>query len=127
MFFHDVALAATWHGAQEAMFADDLNAFKSYDITVTPESITNDMQKTRTEMHRWGNRNRVTFDGSKEHIVIIHPQQGVGDNFKLLGCLIDTRLSMRPAIDAIIAHVRPKIRALFRTRGFYDHAKMFAQ
>jgi hypothetical protein len=126
VFFHDVALAATWHGAQESMFADDLNAFKSYAITVTPESIINDMQKTRTE-DRWGHRNRVTFDASKEHIVIIHPQQGSGDNFKLLGCLVDTKLSMQPAIDAIIAHVRPKINALLRTRGFYDHANMFAQ
>ena len=34
---------------------------------------------------------------------------------------------MQPAIDAIIAHVRPKINALLRTRGFYDHANMFAQ
>ena len=80
VFFHDVALAATWHGAQEAMFADDLNAFKSYATSVTPATITEDMQKTHSEVHRWGHRNRVTFDASKEHIVIIHPQQGFGEN-----------------------------------------------
>ena len=34
---------------------------------------------------------------------------------------------MQAAIDAIVAHVRPKIKALLRTRGFYDHANMFAQ
>jgi len=127
VFFHDVALPASCNGGQEAMFADDLNVFKRFDVATPVEAINTDMQRTREAVHSWGRRNRVTFDASKEHIVIIHPLHGWGDTFKLLGCLIDVKLLMNEAIDNIVSHARPKMNALLRTRGIYNHKDMFQQ
>ena len=43
VFFHDVALAASSNGSSEAMFADDLNAFKKFPLTVSNEDVVGDM------------------------------------------------------------------------------------
>ena len=126
-FFADVALAAATGGGQEAMFADDLNVFKKHPVSQPNAEIRFQMEATRVEIHRWGRRNRVTFDPSKEHIVILHPAHGEGELFKLLGTLIDPKLAMHEAVDEILKVARPKVKALLRTRGFYSHADMFRQ
>ena len=74
---------------------------------------------TRRATHKWGKMNRVTFDGEKEHIIILHPIHGEGDSFKLLGCLMDCKLQMLQAIDAILARMRPKVTAILRLRSHY--------
>ena len=125
--FHDVIMPAKNQGGRAAMFADDLNVFKQFSMNVTNEAVKADMQKTKVETHAWGHRNRVTFDPSKEHIVVIHPLDGEGDSFKLLGCWINVQLQMEEAIDSIVSHVRPKIKALLRTRGLYNHSDMMNQ
>ena len=127
VFFHDVALAASSKGSSEAMFADDLNAFKKFSLTVSNEDVVADMEKTRVEVHRWGTRNRVVFDPGKEHINIIHPVHAQGPPFKMLGCLVDTKLIMEDAIEQIVRVARPKITALLRTRGMYSAANMIMQ
>ena len=85
------------------------------------------MSAYKASVHRWDVRNRVTFDASKEHIIVIHPSHGVGDDFKLLGCIIDVRLTMEPEIDWIVSRARPKINALRRTRGTYRIFDLIAQ
>ena len=126
-FFHDVAEPASWRGGEEAMFADDLSVFKTYPDSYPNSDIVADMSETSKDVHSWGHRNRVEFDAQKEHIVILHPMHGEGDPFKLLGCLVDVKLSMEPAIDQTVAVVRPKVKALLRTRAFYDLPNLLNQ
>ena len=110
------------------MFADDLNVFKKFPQHTSIHAVESDMSVTKAEVHRWGKRNRVTFDASKEHLVIIHPVSGRGDDFKFLGCLFDVFLKMDHAIDAVVSIARPKVNAMLRTRGLYaSHATMIMQ
>ena len=74
-----------------------------------------------------GKRNRIEFDSSKEHLIIIHPLVPEGDNFKLLGTLIDPKLSMEPAIESILSRCRPKVKAILRTRRFYSIPDLLMQ
>ena len=67
-----------------------------------------------------GRVNRVEFDSSKEHLAIIHPTAGEGDPFRYLGPLIDCKLLMHQAVDQILAQVRPKVKAILRTRTHYN-------
>ena len=126
-FFGDVEHAARSGGGTEAVFADDLNVFRKFDLAVSNDVIIEEMKSTRSEVHKWGERNRVTFDPSKEHIVIIHPVHGQGEVFRLLGTLIDVRLLMWQAVDEVLKRARPKVKALLRTRGIYSLADMLNQ
>ena len=126
-FFSDVAGPAS-HGEKEvALFADDLSAFKSFPLDLDNATIVTEMQRTRADVHRWGQRNRVIFDSSKEHIIIIHPRHGHGDTFKLLGCPIDVKLTMLDAVDYVCARARPKIKALLRSRPYYNVSDLIIQ
>ena len=126
-FFHDVSGPASSHGGQETLFADDLSVSKRYELSVSNTQIFDDLNETRTAVHSWGRRNRVIFDAEKEHLNIIHPIHGEGCNFKFLGCLVDVKLSMESAIDQVACEVRPKIKALIRSRPYYSLEDMITQ
>jgi hypothetical protein len=126
-FFHDVAPAASCNGGEAVIFADDLSVFKKFLATSDNLVIKADMAITRTEVHKWGTRNRVAFDPLKEHTVIIHPAAGEGDDFKFLGVLFDAKLRMENAVEQILNRIRPKIKALLRTRCFYSVGDMLNQ
>ena len=126
-FFHDVVGPASSANEQVALFADDLTSFKAFPVNKPNEEIQVEMRITRTEVHRWGKRNRVTFDGDKEHINILHPLHGQGESFRLLGCPIDVKLTMAEAVDLVVARARPKIKALLRSRAFYSLPDLIIQ
>ena len=126
-FFSDIAFAASCGGGESRLFADDLNVFKKFALSVSNEEVKADMRLSQREIHRWGHRNRVTFDSSKEHLMIIHPVQGEGMDFRLLGSLIDVKLSMSPAVQDVLDRARPKVKSLLRTRGMYNHTQMLDQ
>ena len=67
------------------------------------------------------------FDAGKEHIVILHPSCGFGPAFKLLGCMFDNDLRMISCIDQLLSKIRPKVRAILRTRGFYSTPELIQQ
>ena len=113
-------MPATSTGGQESLFADDLSIFKKFDRFTPNAEVLQDVEACRKNVHAWGRCNRVPFDPGKEHVVIIHPIYGVGEPFKLLGCTFDTKLIMRHAIEKILSQVRPKIRAILRTRHHYS-------
>ena len=119
-FFADVALAASATGGQEEIYADDLNVFKKFDRATPNDEIVENMQTCRQDVHRWGKRNRVSFDPAKEHILIIHPASGDGEVFRLLGCMTDCKLTMVPAIEKILVQIKPKITPILRTKAFYS-------
>ena len=83
VFFADVILATSGHNGAAKMFADDLNLFKLFERSASSEEIVDDMGKSRQEIYRWGKRNRVTFDESKEHFIVIHPQETTSMCFNL--------------------------------------------
>ena len=59
--------------------------------------------------------------------MIIHPVQCEGMDFRLLGSLIDVKLSMSPAVQDVLDRARPKVKSLLRTRGMYNHIQMLDQ
>ena len=85
------------------------------------------MDVCRSRVHKWGRINRVAFDPSKEHVVIIHPIYGSGDPFKILGCMIDCKLIMSHAADKILSQVRPKVAAILRTKMHYSKGDLISQ
>ena len=109
------------------MFADDLNVFHVCPRATSNQILYATLEETRNGTHKWGRMNRVTFDAGKEHFNILHPRGGEGDEFKLLGCVGDNKLSITSAIDAILKRTRLKIRAMLRTRGHYDLSAMMSQ
>jgi len=126
-FFSDVAGAANSTGGNEEMFADDLNVFKEFDQDTSVDQVRSDLELCRKRVHKWGEKNRVSFDPSKEHIVIVHPSHNMGESFKLLGCMMDTDLRMQSAVDALLGKIRPKITAILRTRAYYTTADLIMQ
>ena len=126
-YFADVTVPAECFGGKAIVFADDLNVFKQFDLEVPQEDMTNEMNMCRSEVHKWGRVNRVSFDAAKEHIVSIHPILGQGDTFRLLGCMVDCKLQMKQAIETILSQIRPKIHAILRTRNHYDVKSLINQ
>ena len=117
IFFADVGTSANSTGGAEHKFADDLNVFQEFDQHEPLENINSNLALCRKRVHKWGSTNRVSFDASKEHIVVMHPSLGHGPAFKLLGCMMDTDLRMHSCIEQILSKIRSKITALLRTRG----------
>ena len=74
-----------------------------------------------------GKANRVAFDPSKEHLVVMHPSEFDGEPFKLLGCLIDLDLRMHSAVDQLLSQIRPKSTAILRTQAYYSTAELIMQ
>ena len=58
---------------------------------------------------------------------ILHGQRGVGDSFKLLGPLIDTKLIMDQEVQRIRRKTPPKVKAILRTRPCYDDVGLIGQ
>ena len=85
------------------------------------------MHVCRTRVHKWGRVNRVAFDPTKEHVVVIHPIYGEGDPFKSLGCLVDFKLVMDQAVEKILSRMRPKIRVIVRTKPRYNMRDLIGQ
>ena len=81
----------------------------------------------RERVHKWGRKYKVTFDATKEHLVVLHPSLNHGESFKLLGCMVDTDLRMQTAIEQMLSKVRPKITAILRTRAYYSLPQLVTQ
>ena len=126
-FFADVSVPAKSTGGKEAMFADDLNVFQEFDRLQPLAQVQNMLQTCRDRVHKWGRANRVSFDPSKEHLVVLHPTENHGACFKLLGCMVDTDLMMHTAIDQLLTKIRPKVTAILRTRAYYSVPQLLTQ
>ena len=120
MFFADVHAFAEATGCKERKFADDLNMFKNYDRDVANEEILDDLALCQASVHKWGAKNRVTFEPSKEEFVVLDPRDGIGGPFRLLGPIIDNKLLMDAAIDKLYRKAKPKARALLRCRKYFS-------
>ena len=99
------------------LFEDDLSVDAACNSDVSNATLLGDLRAAQHRAHSWGRDNRVTFDPGKEHFMVIHPEDGDDESFRFLGTLIDCHLTMTPCIDQIVAEIRPKTKALLRTRG----------
>ena len=127
VFFSDVTRAASFSGGDPSLFADDLSVFQTFDKHVANEEVLKSMQVCREKVHSWGRINRVAFDPSKEHQVVIHPIHGEGESFKLLGCMVDCKLLMHDAVENILSQMRPKMQAILRTKPHYSSEALLGQ
>ena len=126
-FSADISVPANSTGGRAAKFADDLNVFHKFDKKIPLVEMQSVVGKCRDRVHKWGKTYKVTFDASKEHVVIIHPSLNHGDSFKLLGCTMDTDLRMQSAIEQMLSKVRPKVTAILRTRAYYPIPELVNQ
>ncbi len=58
--------AAFSTGATEAIFADDLNMFKTYAADTSIDEILSDLARCQSAVHSWGHAIQVVFDPCKE-------------------------------------------------------------
>ena len=61
VFVGDAALVFESVGFSVIIYADDVNAWKAYDKSISNEAILEDLRGRQEELHRWGAANRVTF------------------------------------------------------------------
>ena len=121
-FYSDSCMAVRATGFEEIVYADDLNAIRSVEISVTDDQAHRMMAECQTSLHRWGAANRVVFDPGKESTHILSRSRPWGDSFKLLGIIFDTRFLMHEAILACVSDCGWKIQSLLRCRRFYNSA-----
>ena len=115
------------HNTWLTLFADDLTAEHHAPVRVTAETVMQGLRGLQQRTHKWGVRNQVSFDASKEHLKIIHPRAALGEDFKMLGTLFDCKLSMQPCIEDMLAKARPKVRALIRIKHLFSVASLVNQ
>jgi len=126
VFFADVITSIISPNKGKA-FADDLNAFQSFDRSLHRHVIFNKLRRCQEQIHKWGETNRVEFDPSKEALVILHPYHGYGKTFRLLGLIVDNQLTMGEAVAKLLKQARPKCQMLLRTRVHYGIHDMIVQ
>ena len=122
--YSDVKTVIRHEGFSETVYADDLNAFKSFPRGSSPQMISAKLRQCQSSVHRWGRANQVLFDGSKESFHIIHRLHAVGEDFKLLGVVFDCKLSMHSAVRTTAVEAGWRLRSLLRVRRFHSLAAM---
>ena len=119
--FADARHAINKIGFQEIVFADDLNAYKAFAANTEHAILETEMQKCQAELHKWGHGNQVQFDSSKENMHVLAPQgKGAGDDFKLLGIIFDSALSMENELRNLVRNVRWKNQSVLRCKKFFS-------
>ena len=108
-FFGDVATDIPQGNQEINLFADDLTVMSFRNQRSPDASLLEEMEDVQRRTHEWGRRNQVQFDGSKESIKILHPAHDSGDDFRLLGTMIDCKLTMRPCLEYVLRKFKPKI------------------
>ena len=59
--------------------------------------------------------------------MILHPSESFTESFKLLGCMVDVDLRMHSAVEQVLSKIRPKNKAILRTRGYYNTFDLILQ
>ncbi len=117
--YEDARKSVAKLGYEETVYADDFNAFKAFDASVSDEDVLKDMRSCQGELHQWGCANQAVFDASKEEFVILHRSRSVGESFRLLGVIFDPQLRMHDAINKLAVDAGWRLRALLRSRRFH--------
>ena len=123
-YYEDARKAVLQAGFTDSTFADDLNCYKIFDSTLQNDIVHEELEECQRQVHNWGAANRVMFDAAKESMHVLHRQEPMGDNFKILGVLFDTKLQMGAAVHEIVAKGAWKITTLLRSRRYHTMQEM---
>ena len=106
------------------MFADDLNAHKSFPLRTPNEVLFLETDNCQTELHSWGHANQVSFEADKESKHVVSHKEAEGEDFKILGVKFDCELTMAAAVRQTVNEVSWKLRTLERTACYHKDAKL---
>ena len=118
-FFADARQATRAKGFEEEVYADDLNAFKAFDVKTPNEDLWGEALDCQQETHKWGEANQASFDPEKESIHVVSHRHAEGEDFKVLGVRFDCALAMDTATRELVAEVSWKLRALQRSASYH--------
>ena len=124
VFYKDAQKPVRDAGFTEEVYADDLNAHKSFPVTVPNETVLAEGRRCQEKLHEWGRANQVGFDPSKESFHVLARTGGTGDNWVQLGVDFDTGLTMECAVQETVAEVGWKLRTLLRSARFHTDAEL---
>ena len=127
VYFRDTDDVTCQDEFSEAKFADDLTVMKAFEAAVPNETISEELRSKQQAVHEWGERNRVIFDPSKEELRILHTADALGEAFRLLGVMVDTKLLMSTETDRIRKKARAKMKALLRALPYNSTVSMINQ
>ena len=127
LFFADAATAIQEHFFEEAIYADDLNAYKIVKSDTNVEQALTLIDNVQKELHMWGAANRVTFDPSKESKHILSRTDPFGPDFRLLGVSFDCRMDMEGAVHTLVGKTRWKIHMLLRSKRALSTESLITQ
>ena len=127
VFFEDARLAVNQAGYKEALFADDLNAYKDYAGKLSNEVLMEEMSDCQATLHKWGRANKVQFDAGKESMHILHQRKPEGDGFEMFGVKFDTKLRMELQVQSLVNRCRWKLKTLLRTRRYFTEEQLVQQ
>eukprot|EP00959_Pyramimonas_sp_CCMP1952_P445438 9326250-Pyramimonas_sp.AAC.1 len=71
VYYGDSCMAVRACGFEEVIFADDLDAFKEIDNSISDDLAISWARECQASLHRWGAANRAVFDPGKESFHII--------------------------------------------------------
>ena len=106
VFFEDARRAINEWLFEEAVYADDLNAFREFPGDTKNRLVKKCVDSCQQELHKWGRANRVTFEAKKESKHVLSRTDPAGPNFKLLGVVFDCRLCMADTIQSLVGKVK---------------------
>jgi hypothetical protein len=124
LFYEDARLAVQEMSFSEVVFADDLNACRTFPSTMPNSKVFESTKLCQQELHSWGRANQVSFDPGKESFHILSTSEGSGKDFKLLGVIFDVLLEMDKAVDEVVMAAGWKLKMLIRTWRFYTDAEL---
>lgn len=127
LFFEDVRRPVGDAGFEECIFADDLNAFCTFDRAEPAEEVRRRAGECQQKVHAWGAANQVTFDAGKESIHVLSTTCQAEAVFKILGVRFDAKLLMREAVEELVAACSWKCASILRARRFFSVEELVLQ
>ena len=101
-FYEDARRAINELMYTETVYADDLNAFRVFPASVQNTNVLKNLAACQTELHDWGRANQVAFDPKKESVHILSKTESFGPEFKILGVVFDSGLTMASAVNEVV-------------------------
>ena len=120
VFFGDCVCAIQCCGFEAVIYADDLNAWKSFARNTSNGHILEELRECQQSLHAWGRANAVTFDSGKEDTMIMSTTDACGGPAKLLGIEFDNKLVMTGAVHRAAKKAAWRTKSLLRVRRFYS-------
>ena len=127
VFFEPIDAVILREAFRVAKFADDLSAYKIVEASTSNTEIKDKLASLQDRVHKWGKQSRASFDSTTKHFCILHRRNCDGDTFRLLGVMVNQKLSMSDEIDRIKSKASPKVSAILSSRWFYNEQGLIQQ